>query len=452
MVSGGKGVFPTLTVAENLKLAAWNHRQDDAYVKEATRQVEEHFPILRTRANELAGNLSGGEQQMVALAQAFLSRPRLLMIDELSLGLAPVIVAQLLEMVEAIHAQGTTIILVEQSVNVALTVAERAVFMEKGEVRFTGPTAELLQRNDILQSVFLKGAGSVGAVGPARRTSTRSPAEKAEVLLKVDDVVKRFGGVQAMNGVSLTLEAGTILGLIGPNGAGKTTLFDLISGFLLPDAGTVTFLGEDITTLSPDARSMLGLQRSFQDARLFPSLTVSENIAVAFERHLDVRSATMAALHLPNVRSSEAKVLRRVERLIEMFGLGDYRDKFVRELSTGSRRIVDLACTLAADPKVLLLDEPSSGVAQRETEELGPLLVRIRYETGCSILVIEHDMPLITSISDELIALDLGTVLTRGLPDDVVEHPRVVESYLGTTEEVINRSGALTAGTNTRKP
>jgi branched-chain amino acid transport system ATP-binding protein len=455
MVSGGKGVFPTLTVAENLRLAAWKHREDDAYVKEATDRVMDRFPILRTRYNELAGNLSGGEQQMVALSQAFLSRPRLLMIDELSLGLAPVIVEQLLEMVGAIHAQGTTIILVEQSVNVALTVAERAVFMEKGEVRFTGPTAELLQRNDILQSVFLKGAGSVGGIGsgrgPVRSSAAKRPVdEKAEVLLEVDQVTKAFGGVQAMNGVSLTLEAGTILGLIGPNGAGKTTLFDLVSGFLIPDSGRVTFLGQDITTLTPDARAKLGLQRSFQDARLFPSLTVAENIAVAFERHLDVRSSTMAALHLPNVRRSEAKVLRRVERLIEMFGLGDYRDKFVRELSTGSRRIVDLACTLAADPKVLLLDEPSSGVAQRETEELGPLLTRIRFETGCSILLIEHDMPLITSVSDELLALDLGTVVTRGLPDDVVEHPKVVESYLGTTEEVINRSGALTAGPNTR--
>jgi len=132
-----------------------------------------------------------------------------------------------------------------------------------------------------------------------------------------------------------------------------------------------------------------------------------------------------------------------VADLIELMHLGAFRDKFVRELSTGSRRIVDLAMCIAHDPKVLLLDEPSSGVAQRETEELGPLLIRIRYETGCSILIIEHDMPLITSVSDELIALDLGTVVTRGLPDEVVEHPKVVESYLGTSEEVIKRSGDL---------
>src|SRR5207249_12109348 len=136
----------------------------------------------------------------------------------------------------------------------------------------------------------------------------------------------------------------------------------------------------------------------FQDARLFPSLTVAENLAIALERHLDVRSATMAALHLPNVRRSESKVHRRVDRLIELFTLGATRDKFVRELSTGQRRIVDMACILAAEPTVLLLDEPSSGIAQREAEELGPLLQRIQYETGCALLIIEHDMPLVMSV------------------------------------------------------
>jgi branched-chain amino acid transport system ATP-binding protein len=151
----------------------------------------------------------------------------------------------------------------------------------------------------------------------------------------------------------------------------------------------------------------------------------------------------MAAMRLPNVKKSEAKIARRVDRLVQQTNLGDYRNKFVGELSTGSRRIVDLACILAADPKVILLDEPSSGVAQRETEELGPLLLKLRFETGCSMLLIEHDMSLITSVSDELLALDLGRNVVRGLPEDVIEHPHVVESYLGTSEDVIKRSGNL---------
>jgi branched-chain amino acid transport system ATP-binding protein len=137
-------------------------------------------------------------------------------------------------------------------------------------------------------------------------------------------------------------------------------------------------------------------------------------------------------------------VRARAEKLIELLDLGAYRDKFVKELSTGLRRIVDLACVLAAEPTVLLLDEPSSGIAQAEAEGLAPLLKRVRFETGCSILIIEHDMPLISAVADELIALDQGAVVLRGTPDEVLNDERVIESYLGTSQSTINRSGSLT--------
>ncbi len=439
-VPGGRGVFGDLTVAENLRLAAWMFRRDRDYVKPATQRVLDFFPILRERLSLPAGSLSGGEQQMLALGQAFLSRPRLLMIDELSLGLAPVVVKQLLGIVRAIHDLGTTIILVEQSVNIALTVAHRAVFMEKGEVRFTGPTRELLRRPDILRSVYLKGSAARGIGAPRSRPGGAEPSEK---VLDVRGVTKTFGGVRALDGVDLHLDEGRIVGIIGPNGAGKTTLFDVISGFTRADEGEIALGSQTITQLGPDERARLGLQRSFQDARLFPSLTVFENVAVALERHLEVRSPVVAVLPLPGVRRAETRVNRRVERLLEMFNLGDYANTFVRELSTGTRRIADLACMVAAAPKVILLDEPSSGIAQAEAEELGPLLTRMRQEIGCSLLVIEHDMPLITSVSDELVAMHLGAVVTRGRPRDVVEHPTVVESYLGTSEEAIGRSGQV---------
>ena len=443
-VPGGKGVFPSLTVAENLRLAAWLYRDDDEYVRSATASVLERFPSLERRLHEPAGNLSGGEQQMLTLGQAFLSKPRLLMIDELSLGLAPAIVEQLLGIVKDIAAGGTTIILVEQSVNVALTIAERAVYMEKGEIKFSGPTSDLISRPDILRSVYLKGAaGGGGAISYGASRYEQSGERSDGNVLEVRGVKKRFGGIEAIPGVDLHLEEGQIVGLIGPNGAGKTTLFDIISGFVTPDEGEVILLGEDVTELAPDQRAKLGLARSFQDARLFPSLTVTENIAVALEKHLRSKSTVAAALHLPSVRKSEASIERRIDRLIRLMGIQDFRDKFVKELSTGSRRIVDLACVMACDPKVLLLDEPSSGIAQREAEELGPLLHRIKWETGCSILIIEHDMSLLSSVSDELVALDLGRVVTRGEPEAVLEHSEVVASYLGTSEEVIRRSGEL---------
>ncbi len=455
---GGQGVFPTLSVGEHLRLSTWLHRKDKAHVREATEHVLELFPILRERLDEPAGNLSGGQQQMLALGMAFIERPRLLMIDELSLGLAPAIVEQLLPIVRDISDQGTTIILVEQSVNLALTIAKTAYFMEKGEIRFHGPTAELLNRPDVLRSVFLEGASKGMKIDDAPTvdaTPTHVDAphgngqhdEQAPVRLSVANVSKRFGGLAALSDVSLEARAGEIIGFIGPNGAGKTTLFDAISGFLQPDFGTIV-LGEgtdavDVTRKSPPARSRLGLGRSFQDGRLFPSLTVSETVAVAFERHLETRDPIAAALRLPWVEDTERDVDLNVERLLELLGITDFRDKLVRELSTGSRRIVDLACVLAHGPSVLLLDEPSSGIAQRESEALGPLLLRIREQTGATLLVIEHDVPLLMRMADRVIALDLGEVIAQGSPADVVTDPTVVRSYIGTTGAAIARSGAI---------
>jgi branched-chain amino acid transport system ATP-binding protein len=451
LMPGGKGVFPTLSVAENLRLASWLIRDDQKRVDAAKAEVEQLFPILKSRSSQMAGNLSGGEQQMLALGGALMTRPQLLMIDELSLGLAPTIVGQLLEVVREIHRRGTTIIIVEQSINVALNLAERAVFMEKGAVRFEGATSDLLDRPDILRSVFIAGANAAHAAEEvespdidkaAAMAEKRVVPEDAKVVLECSDVVKRFGGITAVNEVTLQLKDGQILGLIGHNGAGKTTLMDCISGFLEIDHGRIVLRGVDVSDWAPHERAKGALGRSFQDALLYPSLTVAETIAVARERHLESRDMIAAAFQLPASYESELAVWNKVDELIELMGLGAFREKLTGELSTGSRRIVDLACILAQDPKVLMLDEPSGGVAQKETEALGPLLLRVREHTGCSILVIEHDMPLLSSICDTMVALELGAVIAEGPPDEVLSHPLVIESYLGTDESAINRSGA----------
>jgi ABC-type branched-subunit amino acid transport system ATPase component/ABC-type branched-subunit amino acid transport system permease subunit len=463
LMPGGRGIFPTLTVDENLRLGTWMVRKDHRAVAEARTRVMELFPILRQRAHQQAGNLSGGEQQMLSLAMALMVTPKVLMIDELSLGLAPTIVSQLLGVVKKLHETGTTIVVVEQSVNVALELAERAVFLEKGEVRFSGRTIDLLDRPDILRSVFIAGAGSVeGTVvtpdagptdlhvhasassalimaDPRRRVP---PSAEAPSILECDGVRKSFGGIAAIQDISLTLRDGEILGLIGHNGAGKTTFFDCVSGFLPLDGGRIRLGGVDIDTWSAQMRSAAGLGRTFQEARLFPSLTVAETIAVAQERHLRSRDMIAAGLRLPASLDSEADVAEKAEQLVETMGLGAFREKLVGELSTGTRRIVELACVLAQEPGVLLLDEPSGGVAQRETEAMGPLLMRVQQHTGCSILVVEHDMPLLTAVCDRMIALELGEVIAEGTPAEVLEHPAVIESYLGTDESTINRSGA----------
>ena len=450
MMPGGKSVFPTMTVRDNLRLASWLQRRDKGAVADAEERVLTLFPRLADRIDQLAGDLSGGEQQMLAISQALIPDPKLLLIDELSLGLAPTIVGQLIDVVHRVHETGLTIVVVEQSVNVALRLAERAVFMEKGAFRFTGPTAELLDRPDILRSVFIAGANDrTGAQTSGPSTSPlagsvdrEAPPADAPVVLECAGVVKRFGGITAVDHVDLQLKQGQILGLIGQNGAGKTTLFDCVSGFLPLDDGRISLLGEDITELPAHERAERGLGRSFQEARLFPALTTAETIAVARERHLLDRGMLAGALGQPIGLESEDDVRSKVELLIEMMGLEAFREKLTGELSTGTRRIVELACLLASDPAVIVLDEPSGGVAQKETEALGPLLQRVQVLTGASILVIEHDMPLLTSICDEMVALELGAVIARGTPTEVLDHPRVIASYLGTDDAAINRSGA----------
>ena len=448
-VPGGRSIFPTMSVADHFKAGAWLYGKDANEIRLRTAHVLERFPQLKRRFHELAGNLSGGEQQMLGLGMAFVAKPKLLVIDELSLGLAPAVVELLLDMVRAIHEDGATVVLVEQSVNIALTLAHRAYYMEKGEVRFSGPSGELLQQKDLLKSVFLEGAASAMQTSAPKSVVElpRGAESQAQVgaapVLEVDGITRRFGGIVAVDDVSFELRPHQILGLIGPNGAGKTTIFDMITGLLAVNAGRIRFKGQDITRWSPARRANAGLGRSFQDAQLFPSLTVAENLAIGLERHLEVRDHLAAALALPAIQRQERQVAYAVADLVELFGLGAFRDKFVSELSTGSRRIVDLAMSLAHDPEVLLLDEPSSGIAQRETEALGPLLKRVRTETGCAMLVIEHDMPLITYLADEMLALDLGRVIARGSPQEVVNDPEVVRSYLGGDLTVIQRSGVM---------
>jgi ABC-type branched-subunit amino acid transport system ATPase component len=237
--------------------------------------------------------------------------------------------------------------------------------------------------------------------------------------------------------VSLSVAAGETVGLIGPNGAGKTTTFELLSGFLRPDRGTVWFDGQDVTTFGPEARAQLGLIRSFQDSALFPTLTVTEAVGVAAERSLPTRFAS--SLVLPS--ASERRKQELARDIVSLMGLDRYRNMQIQELSTGTRRITEMACLVATRPTLLLFDEPSTGIAQRETEALGDVIREIKEALGVTLVIIEHDMPLIMGISDRIIAMADGKVIASGPPGVVQNDPLVVEAYLGGTLEAIERSG-----------
>jgi branched-chain amino acid transport system ATP-binding protein len=466
MVPGDRGIFPGLSTADNLKMAGWLYDKDPAHIKKATDEVLGYFPALSVRLTTPSGSLSGGEQQMLSLAMAFIAEPRLLIIDELSLGLAPTVIESLLLIVKAINERGTAVILVEQSVSLALRMTSRATFMEKGQVVFQGPTPELIEHEEIVRSVLLEGrrrsgaasgtsaestdteqsgtpvrvggngAGSLGTTSVGRmRAEGRSTGDRAVpadgVVLRASGIMKRFGGVLAVDDVSLDLRNGEILGLIGPNGAGKTTVFEIISGQLRPNLGAVEMYGADISDWPAHRRAAFGLGRSFQAARLWPGLTVQETVALAVARRVRSPGVLATMLCLPTVGRAEKRVAAAAEEVIDMLGLGDFKDRLGSDLSTGLRRLLELAVIVAQRPSVVLLDEPSAGLAQAETEALTPVLRDIRIGLGCSLMLIEHDMGLTRALADRIVALDTGAVVAVGEPEEVLRHPRVVESYLG---------------------
>jgi ABC-type branched-subunit amino acid transport system ATPase component/ABC-type branched-subunit amino acid transport system permease subunit len=271
-----------------------------------------------------------------------------------------------------------------------------------------------------------------------------SGVEEGQALLQAEGLTKRFGGLVAVNRVSLEVRGREILGLIGPNGAGKTTLFELLGGFSRPDKGRVVFQGRDITGHRPEKRARLGLIRSFQDAALFPTLTVHEVVTVAFERSMPTPFLrSVAGL---SARSDRRKAAR-ADDLLATLGLLSYRDTKIMALSTGTRRITELACLVALDPVLLLLDEPTSGIAQRESEALGEVLLTVKEQLDLTMVVIEHDIPLLMRLADRVVAMESGEVITVGTPAQVQSDPRVIASYLGTDQITIERSTPTTAPT-----
>ncbi len=248
-------------------------------------------------------------------------------------------------------------------------------------------------------------------------------------LLEVSALSKRFGGLQAVKDVSFRVEKGTVKALIGPNGAGKTTLFNLLSGVLPSDSGTVTFRGETIQGLPVHRVAALGISRTFQHIRLFAHMTALENVKVGV--HVRSRAGFLAGmLHLPRTWREEREIAALARAELEFLGVAELADAEATSLSYGQQRSVELARALAAKPELLLLDEPAAGLNMRETVELAKLIGRIR-ERGITVLIVEHDMGLVMNVSDEVAVLSYGEKIADADPRTVQKNPEVIRVYLG---------------------
>jgi len=250
-------------------------------------------------------------------------------------------------------------------------------------------------------------------------------------LLRLDAISLRFGGLSAVDGVSFAVELGEVFTMIGPNGAGKTSIFNMISRFYEPSSGRIFFEEADITHTPPHEIAGLGIARTFQNIELFDNATVLDNLLVGRHRHRTTRIYE-DILFLPKVRRAEYADRHRVEEIIDFFDLQKYRDQTIASLSYGVRKVCELARALCTEPKLLLLDEPSSGLNVEETEDMVYWINDIRTDLGITVLMVEHDMTLVNRVSDRVLALNYGQVLALGAADEVARDPGVIAAYLGT--------------------
>ncbi|HUC04038.1 MAG TPA: ATP-binding cassette domain-containing protein [Acidimicrobiales bacterium] len=266
--------------------------------------------------------------------------------------------------------------------------------------------------------------------------------------LDVRDLAVSFGGVHAVVDVSFTAEPGAIVGLIGANGSGKTTTLDMISGLVTPDRGIIELDGVDLDEYLPEERERVGVVRSFQDCRLFPELSVLDVLLLCEDVKHEV-AVLSTTLQLPWARRLERRKHKAVDEVIGAFGLERFRHHRTSELSTGTRRVVDLASIVLSQPRLLLLDEPTAGIAQREAEAFIPLLQRLHQVADTTIVLVEHDVPLVFELCSTVVVMELGQVVVAGPPEEVRTDPRALAAYLGASDEALLVSGPTAGRTTT---
>jgi branched-chain amino acid transport system ATP-binding protein len=249
-------------------------------------------------------------------------------------------------------------------------------------------------------------------------------------IFRADDIAIRFGGIRAVDAVTFDVQEGEVFSIIGPNGAGKTTIFNLISRIYQPSNGKLFFQDQDITEIAPYRVAGLGIARTFQNIELFANATLLQNLLIGRHCHSTVGVLSQLAF-LPSVRREELRHREKAEEVIAFLGLERYRDTLIASLPYGVRKVVELGRALCIEPKLLLLDEPSSGLNVEETEGMGFWIEDIKKDLGITVIMVEHDMNLVRMVSDRVMALNYGRVIALGTPDEVQNHPEVVRAYIG---------------------
>jgi ABC-type branched-subunit amino acid transport system ATPase component len=410
LVPEGRRLFAGMTVQENLLVGA-HTIESRAVIERQLARVFELFPILAERGQQVVGTLSGGEQQMCAIGRAMMSSPRLMLIDELSLGLAPSVVDYVTEALGKLRRSGATIILVEQNADVAIKMSDRIYTMQTGGITHQVKTTAVLEDPRIGLDVVGWQPDKAGA-GP----STDSHA--AGSLLKVTGLSKYYGRLAAVSDISFSVDAGEIVGLIGPNGAGKTTLIGLLSGAIRASQGDIRFNGQHIGGLRPHQIGGLGVIRTFQLVQPFTNLTVREctMLGALFGRSKE-RSSSVAAARA------------RAHSVLEFVGLADKADVVSEQLNVPERKRLELARAIAARPDLLLLDEVMAGLSSDEVKEVIEL-VRAINKKGVSIILVEHVIDSVKALCGRIMVLHHGEKIADGSPADIVKNA-LVKEYLG---------------------
>ena len=253
-------------------------------------------------------------------------------------------------------------------------------------------------------------------------------------LLNDTNLTKSFGGLVAINNINFSMEPSQIVSVIGPNGAGKTTFFNMISGYYVPDSGTITFDGRNLTKLSPERVAQKGIARTFQNIRLFKDMLVAENILVG--RYMRMKENIVdIVLRLPKMQREERAAFDKVLELLDYVGLSGKEGELAKNLSYGQQRRLEIARALAIEPKLLLLDEPAAGLNPKETEEMKSFILKLRREKDMTILLIEHDMKLVMGLSDRITVINYGVKIAEGTPGEIQKNPEVIEAYLGNEDD-----------------